>query len=63
MVNHNAMGFLSKTGPDPLENHKATKAAFKFGPLSARQGTSFKWRLAGGPIMAGLDHLYPHLLK
>ena len=26
------IGFLSNTGPDPLENHKATKPAFNVGP-------------------------------
>ena len=26
------IGFLSKTGVDPLENHKATKLAFNAGP-------------------------------
>ena len=26
--NHKAKGFLSNTGLDPLENHKATKPAF-----------------------------------
>ena len=31
------IGFLSNTGLDSLENHKATKPAFNSGPLSARQ--------------------------
>ena len=31
------LGFLSKTGQDPLKNHKATKPAFNVGPSSARQ--------------------------
>ena len=31
------LGFLSNTGLDPLKSHKSTKAAFNFGPLSARQ--------------------------
>ena len=34
---HKAIGFLSNTGPDPLENHKATMPAFYVGPTSARQ--------------------------
>ena len=34
---HKAIGFLSNTGPDPMENHKATKPAFNVGPLSALQ--------------------------
>ena len=35
--NHKNIGFLSNTGPDPLENHKATKPAFIVGSLSVRQ--------------------------
>ena len=31
------IGFLSKTGPDCLKNHKATKPAFNVGSSSARQ--------------------------
>ena len=31
------IGFLSKTGPDRLNNHKATKPAFNVGPSSASQ--------------------------
>ena len=30
-------GSLSNTGPDPLNNHKATKTAFNLGPLSTHQ--------------------------
>ena len=30
------IGFLRKTGLDPLKNHKATKPAFNVGPPSAR---------------------------
>ena len=33
--NHKNIGFLSNTGPDPLENHKATKPAFNVWPPSA----------------------------
>ena len=36
-VNHKTIGFLSNTGPDPLKNHKVTKAAFIVGQSSARQ--------------------------
>ena len=31
--------FLGHKVPDPLENHKATNAAFNVSPSSARQGT------------------------
>ena len=37
LVNHKAIGFLSNTGPDPLENQKATKPAFNVGPSSLRR--------------------------
>ena len=37
MENHKAIGFLSNTGPEFLENHKATKPAFNVGPSLARQ--------------------------
>ena len=37
LKNHKNIGFLSNTGLNPLENHKATKPAFNDGPLSARQ--------------------------
>ena len=32
LKNHKNIMFLSNTGPDPLENHKATKPPFNFGP-------------------------------
>ena len=37
LKNHKNIGLLSNTGPDPLENKKATKPAFHVGPPSARQ--------------------------
>ena len=33
LKNHKNIGFLSNTGPDPLENHKASKPAFNDRPL------------------------------
>ena len=47
LENHKNIGFLSNTGTDPLKNHTATKPAFNVGP-------PFKWRFAGGPMMARL---------
>ena len=36
LENHEAIAFVSNTGPDPLGNHKATKPAFYVvGPLLA----------------------------
>ena len=57
--NHKAIWFLSNTGPDPLENHKATKTAFNVGPSSAR------WWGDDDPLLVVfvLDPLSPHQLK
>ena len=49
---------FSNTGPDPLENHKATRPAFHDGPSSGRS--------ASGPIMAPLLVEFgssPHLIN
>ena len=35
--NHKNIGFLCKTCPDPLKNHKATKPSFNVRPSLARQ--------------------------
>ena len=56
MENHKEIGFLSNTGPDPWENHKATKAAFNSSMLGRHRPTRempfkshfsgcFKWYL------------------
>ena len=37
LKNHQNIVFLSNTGPDPLENQKATKPVFNVGPSKARQ--------------------------
>ena len=37
LKNHKNMSFFSKTGLDPLKNHKATKPVFNVGTSSARQ--------------------------
>ena len=34
--NHKAIGLLSNTGPDPLENNKASEPVFNVLPLSTR---------------------------
>ena len=50
LENHNAIGSLTNTGPDPLDNHEGTKPALNnAGQLSATSETPFEWRLAGGP--------------
>ena len=53
MENLKAIGFLSNTSPDPLENHKATKPALTVWALSAlQQESQFKCCFAGVPMMA-----------
>ena len=47
--NHKKLWFLSNTGPDPLEIHKATKPAFNVGPSSALQQMAFRWRANDDP--------------
>ena len=48
------IGFLSKTGLDPLGNHKTTKPALNFWPYRPTSETPFKWRFAGRPMIACL---------
>ena len=52
---HKNIGFLSKSGPDPLEKHKDTDPAFDVGPLSARQrnaiSMAFRWQADYGPFL------------
>ena len=54
LKNHKAIGFLSNTGPDPMEHHKATKLAFHSMLVYHRPASErpFKWRSAGGPMIA-----------
>ena len=57
LKNQNAIVFLSNTGLEPLENHKATEPAFNVGPLSARQGNAILmafrcWANNGPPLVA-----------
>ena len=47
--NHKAIGSLSSTCPDPLENYKATIPAFNVEPLSPAIET-FRWWADDGPL-------------
>ena len=55
--NHKNIGLLSRTGPDPLKNHKAIKPAFNVGPWAIiglsrpASKTPFKWHFTCGPMM------------
>ena len=46
------IGLLSNDCSDPLKNHKATKPALMLGHHRPAGETPFKWRFAGGPMMA-----------
>ena len=52
LENHKKYCFFSNTGPDPLENHKATKPAFIVGLSQPASEIPFKCRYAGGRMMA-----------
>ena len=52
LKNRKNIGFLSNTRLDLLKNHKAAKPEINVGPSSAHSETPFKWRFAGGPMMA-----------
>ena len=52
LKNHKNIGLLSTTGPDPLKNHKASKPASMLGHHPHTSEPPFKWRFAGGPMMA-----------
>ena len=66
LKNHKNKGFLSNTGPDPLKIEKLPSQHSMLGhhrpaPISE---TPFKWRFAGGPMIARFkfywDSLSPH---
>ena len=64
--NHKNIGFLSNTGPDPQKITKLPSQHLMLGhhwPVLV-SGTPFKWRFAGGPMMARfkcfLESLSPH---
>ena len=62
LKNYLAIRFISNTGPEPLENHKA----FNVGPCSTRQRKAimpFKWCFADRPMMAHLKWYWDHQLK
>ena len=52
LKNHKNIGFLRNSGPDPLKNYEATTPDLKLGHHQNASETPFKWRFAGGPMMA-----------
>ena len=54
LKNYENIGVLSNSGPDPLKNHKATEPESMLGHHQHASEMPFKWRFAGGPMMARL---------
>ena len=54
LENYKKLGFLSNTGPDPLKITKLPSQHSMLGHHRLASETPFKWRLAGGPVMARL---------
>ena len=50
--NHKNIGFLSNNGPDPLKITKLPRKHSMLGHYQHARETPFKWRFAGGPMMA-----------
>ena len=48
------IGFLINTGPDPLKITKPSSQHSMLGHHRHASETPFKWRFAGGPMMARL---------
>ena len=53
LKNHKNIGFLNNSDPDPPKNYKATEHSM-LGHHRHASETPFKWRFAGGPMMARL---------
>ena len=54
LKNHKNKGFLSDTGLDPLKSTKLPSQHSMLGHHQHARETPFKWRLAGGLMMARL---------
>ena len=55
LENHKNIGFLSNTGPDPLKITKLPSQQSMKGHHRNASETPFKWRFAGGSMMARLN--------
>ena len=60
-ISQSYIGFLSNTGPNPLEYHKATKPAFNVGPLSACEQNAR--RTNDGLLVVVFGSSLPSLIK
>ena len=67
LKNHNNIGFLSNSGPDPLKNYEATEPAFNVGLSSAPQPNAilmaFCWRADDGLFIVVFGHFHPSSTK
>ena len=54
LENYKNIGFLSNTGPDPLKITRLPIQYLMLGHHQHASETPFKWRFAGGPMMARL---------
>ena len=54
LKNYKNIGFLSNTGPDPLKITKLSSQHSMLSHYRHASETPFKWRLAGGLMMASL---------
>ena len=61
--NHKNIGFLSNTGPDPLKTTKQPSQHSMLGHHRHASETPFKWRVAGGPMMARGIWILPPLIN
>ena len=52
LKNHKNIEFPSRTCPDRLKIHNAIKPASMFGHHRPASERPYKWRFAGGPMMA-----------
>ena len=52
LENHKGIGFFRNTGPDPLENHKATKSTInRLGHHQLANETPLRWSFARNQMM------------
>ena len=65
LKSHKNIGFLSNTGPDPLKITKLPSQHSMWGHYRHANKRPFKWRFAGGPMIARSSGIliFPLLIK
>ena len=58
LKNHKNKGFLSNTGPDSLKTTKLPSQHSMLGHYRPTSEKPFKWRFAGGPMMAAYSGIW-----